>query len=66
MPPTNRPKTSNDQTLRGGSGKGCGFISWDRLEDRLRQIGELTPQDSLKDVKLTPDGLHYTTVTRST
>lgn len=50
--------------IRTGHTKGMGFLSWDRLEKRLRQIGELTGQDELASVYLDEEGLYYTTKQR--
>lgn len=38
-----------------------GFLSWKRLESRLRDINELTDQDELKEVYMNDEGLYYTT-----
>lgn len=47
--------------IRKGKTKGMGFLSWERLEKRLRQINELTEQDELVSIYTNDEGLHYTT-----
>jgi hypothetical protein len=41
--------------------KGGGFLDWERLEERLRESGELTEQDKIKTLEVTEEGIHYST-----
>lgn len=41
--------------------KGYGYLSWERLEKRLVQCGELTEQQKLQAVEVTEDGIEYST-----
>lgn len=47
--------------IRKGKTRGMGYLSWARLEQRLRQFGELTDQQDLHTVYMNSDGLYYTT-----
>lgn len=40
---------------------GSGFITWKRLQQRFRDIGELQDEDVLYAVEITKDGINYTT-----
>lgn len=46
-----------------GQSKGCGFLSWDRLEERLKEVNELQPTDQLHTVEIDRDGIKYNTST---
>jgi len=50
--------------IHKGSTKGTGYLDWERLEQRFREIGELTEQDHLHSVTLKENGLCYTTKIR--
>ncbi|MAO66216.1 MAG: hypothetical protein CL666_14570 [Balneola sp.] len=43
--------------------RGAGFLSWDRLEERLKQSGELQSEDILEKVMISKEGIDYTTQT---
>lgn len=51
--------------IRKGKTRGMGFLSWERLEERFREIDELTEQQQLKSIYLNDKGIHYTTEKRS-
>lgn len=41
--------------------KGGGYLTWERLERRLRESGEITEQDKIKTLEITEEGIHYST-----
>lgn len=43
--------------------RGAGFLSWDRLEKRLIESGELQTEDILEKVFISSEGIDYTTQT---
>lgn len=51
--------------VQSGHSRGAGFLSWKRLEKRLRQIGEITEQQKIIKVEIKKDGLYYNTAKRN-
>lgn len=51
--------------IRKGKTRGMGYLSWKRLEERFREIDELTEQQQLKSIYLNDKGIYYTTEKRS-
>lgn len=47
--------------LSGHSAQGGGYLDWERLEQRLRESGELTEQHKLKTLEIDKDGIKFTT-----
>lgn len=40
---------------------GCGFLDWGRLEQRLRDCGELQHDDVLEKIYVSTEGIDYVT-----
>ena len=41
--------------------RGWGFLGWERLQQRLREAGELTDQQIFHKIHVTSEGIHYYT-----
>lgn len=41
-----------------------GYLSWERLEERFREIDEITEQQQLTKIYLNENGIHYNTAKR--
>lgn len=54
-------KAQQKVKITSGSTKGMGYLSWDRLNQRLRESGELTDQQELKTITLADEGVYFTT-----